>query len=113
MLSRDGSSEIINVALRIVIVMVKKKGGSNRACVDFRKLNKITKVDPKPMTTAEDLFRPLSGKKYLSKIDLTKGYWQIPVAPQDVYKAAFVTQDGQYEFLQMPFGMVNSGATLV
>ena len=56
------------------IVMVKKKDGSNRVCVDFRKLNKITEVDPEPMTTAEDLFRRLSGKKYLSKIDLTKGY---------------------------------------
>ena len=53
------------------IVMVKKDG-SNRVCVDFRKLNKITEVDPEPMTTAEDLFRQLSGKKYLSKIDLAK-----------------------------------------
>ena len=51
------------------IIMVKKKDGSNRVCVDFRKLNKITEVDPEPMTTAEDLFRRLSGKKYLSKID--------------------------------------------
>ena len=95
------------------IVMVKKKDGSNRVCVDFRKLNKITEVDPEPMTTTEDLFRRLSGKKYLSKIDLTKGYWQIPVAPEDVHKTAFVTPDGQYEFTRMPFGMVNSGATLV
>ena len=95
------------------IVMVKKKDGSNRVCVDFRKLNKINEVDPEPMTTAEDLFRRLSGKKYLSKIDLTKGYWQIPVAPEDVHKTAFVTPDGQYEFTRMPFGMVNSGATLV
>ena len=93
--------------------MVKKKDGSNRVCVDFRKLNKITEVDPEPMTTAEDLYHRLSGKKYLSKIDLTKGYWQIPVAPEDVYKTAFVTPDRQYEFLQMPFGMLNSGATLV
>ena len=93
--------------------MVKKKDGSNRVCVDFRKLNKITEVDPEPITTAEDLFRRLSGKKYLSKIDLTKGYWQIPVAPEDVHKTAFVTPDGQYEFTRMPFGMVNSGATLV
>ena len=68
------------------IVMVKKKDGSNRVCVDFRKLNKITEEDPEPMTTAEDLFRRLSGVKYLSKIDLTKGYWQMPVAPEDVYK---------------------------
>ena len=91
------------------IIMVKKKDGSNRVCVDFRKLNKITEVDPEPMTTAEDLFRRLSGKK----IDLTKGYWQIPVAQEDVHKTAFVTPDGQYEFTRMPFGMVNSGATLV
>ena len=95
------------------IVMVKKKDGSNRVCVDFRKLNKITEVDPEPMTTAEDLFRRLSGKKFLSKIDLTKGYWQIPVAPEDVHKTAFVTPDGQYEFTRMLFRMVNSGATLV
>ena len=95
------------------IIMVKKKDGSNRVCVDFRKLNKITEVDPEPMTTAEDLFRRLSGKKFLSKIDLTKGYWQIPVAPEDVHKTAFVTPDGQYEFTRMPFGMVNSCATLV
>ena len=91
--------------------MVKKKDGSNRVCVDFRKLNKITEVDPEPMTTAEDLFQ--SGKKYLSKIDLTKGHWQIPVAPEDVHKRAFMTPDGQYEFMRMLFGMVNSGATLV
>ena len=93
--------------------MVKKKDGSNRVCVDFRKLNKITEVDPEPMTTAENLFCRLSGKKYFPKIDLTKGYWQIPVALEDVYKTAFVTLDGQYEFLRMPFGMVNSGATPV
>ena len=95
------------------IVMVKKKDGSNWVCVDFQKLNKITEVDPEPMTTAEDLFRRLSGKKYLSKIDLAKGYWQIPVAPEDVHETAFVTPEGQYEFTRMPLGMVNSGATLV
>ena len=95
------------------IVTVKKKDGSNRVYIDFRKLNKITEVDPEPMTTAEDLFQRMSGKRYLSKIDLTKGYWQIPVAPEDVHKTAFVTPDGQYEFTRMPFGMGNSGATLV
>ena len=65
------------------------------------------------MTTAEYLFRRLSGKKYLSKIDFTKGYWQIHVAPEDMQKTAFVIYNGQYEFLTMQFGMVNSGATLV
>ena len=95
------------------IDMVKKKDGSNRVCVDFRKLNKIAEVDPEPMTTVEDVFRRLSGMKYLSKIDLIKGYWQITVAPEGVYKTVFVTPDGQYEFLRMPFGIVNSGAILV
>ena len=66
-------------------------------CVDFRKLNKITEVDPEPMTTSEDLFCLLSDKKYLSKINLTKQYWLIPVAPEDVYKTVFVTPEGQYE----------------
>ena len=75
---------------------VKKKDGSNRVCVDSRKLNKITNVDAGPMTMAEDLFRRLSVMKYLSKIDLTKGYWQF-----------------EFEFLRMLFGMVNSGATFV
>ena len=95
------------------LIMVKKKDGSNRVCMDFSKLNKITDLDPEAITIAEDLFCRLSGMKYLSKIDLTNGYWQIPVAPEDVYKTAFVTPDGQYEFLRMPFGMVNGGATLV
>ena len=78
-----------------------------------RKLNNITEVHPEPMIMAKDLFRQLRGKKYLSKVNLTKGYWQIPVAPRDVYNTAFVTPVGQYEFLMMPFGMVNSGATLL
>ena len=93
------------------IVLFKMKGGYNRVCVELRKLN--TKVDLEPMMMAEDLFRRLSGKKYLSKIDLTKGYWQILVAPVDVYKTAFLTPDGLYEVLQMPLERVNPGASLV
>ena len=93
--------------------MVKKKDGSNRVCVDIKKLTKVTEVDPKPMTTAEDLFQQFSGKKYLSTIHLITGYCQIAVAPEDVHKIAFVTPDGQYVFLWMTFGMVDSGSTLV
>ena len=69
-----------------IIIMVKKENSSTRVCADFWKLHKITEVDPEPMTMAEDLFLGLSNKKYLSKIDLTKGYWQIPVAPEDLLK---------------------------
>ena len=94
-------------------MIVKKPDGSNRICVDYRKLNKVTHFDPEPMTTAEDLFQKLSGDSYFSKLDLSKGYWQIPVKKQDVEKTAFVTPDGHFEFLKMPFDMVNSGAMLV
>jgi hypothetical protein len=94
------------------VVVVKKKDGSDRVCIDYRKLNKITEFDPEPMPTAEDLFRQVSGSKIFSKIDLSKGYWQVPVREQDIPKTAFVTPDGSYECLRMPFGMVNSGATL-
>ena len=80
------------------IIMLKKKDGSKGMCFCLLKV-KITEVDPEPMMTAEDLFRRLGGKKYLSNIDLSKGYWQqIPVAPGDMHKTAFVTPDGQHEF---------------
>ena len=82
-------------------------------CVDYRKLNLVTVADPAPMTTAKDLFAKLGKCQYYSTIDLSKGYWRIPVAEEDIHKTAFVTPDGCYEFLRMPFGMKNSGATLV
>ena len=94
------------------IIMVKKKDGSNRVCVEFMKLNEITEVEPEPMTTAEDLFLPVQWQE-IPVQDRFDQNWQIQVAPEDVYKTAFVTPDRQYEFLRMPFRMVNSGATLV
>ena len=95
------------------IVIVKKKDGSDRICVDYRKLNKLTVADPKPVTTAEDLFQRVGRSKYYSKTDLSKEYWQIPVAEEDIEKTALVTPDGTYDFLRMPFEMKNAGATLV
>ena len=94
------------------VVVVKKKDNTNRVCVDYRKLNKLTVVDPELMPTAADLFRKLSQDKYFSRIDLSKGYWQINIPERDRHKTAFVTPDGLYEFLKMAFGMVNSAATL-
>ena len=64
------------------------------------------------MTRVTDLFSSLIEGKYFTKIDLSKGYWQVPVAKQDISKTAFITPDGTFEFLRMPFG-INSGATLV
>ena len=65
------------------------------------------------MTTAEDLFHRLGKSKYYSKIDLSKGYWQISLAEEDIEKTAFITPDSTYDFLRMSFGMKNSRATLV
>ena len=95
------------------LVVVKKKDGSNRMCVDYRKLNLVTVADPAPMTTAEDSLGKLGKCQYYSTISLSKRYWQIPVAEEDIHKTSFVTPDGCFEFLSMPFGMKNSGATLV
>ena len=94
-------------------VIVKKKDGADRICVDYRKLNKLTVADPEPMTTAKDLFQRLEKSKYYSYIDLSKGYWQIPVAEEEIEKTASVTLDGTNDFLRMPFEMKNSGTTLV
>ena len=94
------------------VVVVKKKDNTNRICVDYRRLNKLTIFDPEPMPTAEHLFQKLNGDKYFTRIDLSKGYWQISIPEGDIPKTAFVTPDGSYEFLKMPFGMINSAATL-
>ena len=94
-------------------IVLIKKDGSNRLCVDYRKLNRITETDPEPTNTTECLFQRMDKSRYFSKIDLSKGYWQIPVAEEDLRKTAFVTTDGQYEFRRMLLGMKNSGATLV
>ena len=75
-------------------------------------LNKLTVFDPEPMPTAEHLFQRLNGDKYFMRIDLSKGYWQISIPEEDIPKTAFVTPDGSYEFLKMPFGMINSATTL-
>ena len=93
------------------IVNVKKKDGTNRLCVDFRKLNRVTVFDNEPMANAEDIYAKLKDDQYLTKLDLAKGYWQIPVKVEDREKTAFVTPDGCYQFKRMPFGLVNSTAT--
>ena len=94
------------------VVVVKKKDNTNRVCMDYRRLNNLTVVDPEPMPTVEHLFQKLNGDNYFTRIDLSKGYWQISIPEEDMPKTAFVTPDGSYEFLKMPFGMVNSAATL-
>ena len=87
-----------------LVVVVKKKDGSNCTCIDFRCLNKITVTDPKPAPSEAETFLGMSEENYFSKLELTNGTHQIRVRPSDVYKTAFVTMDQYCEFLRMPFG---------
>jgi hypothetical protein len=92
------------------IVLVKKKDGRVRFCVDYRKLNKIVEFDAEPMPEIEYLFAKLGKKGIFSKIDLAKGYWQIPVEEEDRPKTAFSTPEGHFQWKVMPFGLCTSGA---
>lgn len=90
------------------IVIVKKKDGSNRFCIDFRAINRITVFDAETIPCADDIFVQLAGSKYVSKFDLCKGYWQLPLEETSKCITAFQTQLGLFQFKVMPFGLVNA-----
>ena len=92
------------------VVLVRKKDGSCRFCIDFRGLNKITVFDAEPIPNVEDLFVRLAHSRVFTKIDLAKGYWQILVLPEDRPKTAFATHQGLFQFIRMPFGLVSAPA---
>uniref|UniRef100_A0A8C8S4V8 ribonuclease H n=1 Tax=Pelusios castaneus TaxID=367368 RepID=A0A8C8S4V8_9SAUR len=95
------------------IVMVPKKDKTMRFCVDYRKLNAITQPDPYPMPRIDDLLDTLGGAKFISTLDLTRGYWQIPLDGDAQEKSAFIVESGLYKFKVLPFGLRNSGATFM
>lgn len=90
------------------IVVVKKKNGEKRLCVDYRSLNSRTKRDHYPLPRVEDLLDQLSGHNIFISLDLASGYYQIPISETSQEKTAFVTPDGQYEYTRMPFGLANA-----
>lgn len=92
------------------IVLVKKKSGEYRLCVDYRALNKKTVKNSFPMPVIDDQLDRLSDKVYFTSLDLKSGYYQIPMAEGSKHLTAFVTPDGHYEYTRMPFGLVNAPA---
>ena len=87
------------------IVVVRKKDNSLRICIDYRQLNKVTRVDAYPMPLIEDLLNAVGQSQYVTTLDLAKGYWQVPMAAEDKFKTAFVSPKGLYQFTTMPFGL--------
>ena len=93
------------------LVIVRKKDSSLRLCVDYRRLNSHSKVDAYPMPRVDDLIDRVAGSPYITTLDLTKGYWQVPVAREDRENTAFTTPFGLYQFTRMPFGLQGAPAT--
>ena len=93
------------------IVLTKKKDGSLRFCVDYHRLNAVTRKDVFPLPHIDDLLDKMREKSVFSTWDATTGYWQIQVEEKSLEKTAFITSEGLYEFHVMPFGLCNAPAT--
>ena len=93
------------------VIIVKKKDNTNRFCIDFRVLNKITVFDAEPMPSMEQIFAKLAGYKFISKLDLSKGYWQIALSDRSKPYTAFQTPLGLFQFTVLPFGLVTAQAS--
>ena len=92
------------------IILVPKKDGSLRFCIDYRKLNSVTRKDAYPLPRVDNTLEALSGSKWFSTLDLLCGYWQVEVEEKDRHKTAFCTREGLFEFKVMPFGLCNAPA---
>ena len=92
------------------ILMVTKKDGSIRFCVDYRRLNKATKVCKYPLTNVSSCFDKLKDSYYFTSLDFQSAYWSVPMAEEDKEKTAFTVRSGKFEFNVMPFGLTNAVA---
>lgn len=93
------------------VVMVRKKDGSWRFCVDYRRLNSVTVKDVYPLPRIDDALSCMEGAKYFTIMDMQAGYWQVVLDKEGRIKTAFVITDGLFHFKVMPFGLTNSPAT--
>ena len=92
-------------------ILVPKPDGTFRMCTDYSKVNSVTKTDSFPVPRIDDCIDNIGQAKYVTKFDLLKGFWQIPLTDRAKEISAFVTPDGLYQYKVMPFGMKNSPAT--
>lgn len=109
--ARKGHNKEKRKSLGVSLRLVKKKSGETRLCIDFRKLNSVTKKNVFPLPNLEDCLDALNGNKYFSTLDLASGYWQIEMAEKSKELTAFRTETGHYEFERMPFGLCNAPAS--
>lgn len=95
------------------IVLVKRRSGKLRLCVDYRVLNKLTTKDNFPMPLIDDQIEKLKDKKFFTRLDLKDAFHHVTIDDESVKYTSFVTPSGQYEYLKMPFGLKNSSATFI
>ncbi|KAL0830207.1 hypothetical protein ABMA28_003662 [Loxostege sticticalis] len=90
------------------IILVKKRDGSDRLCVDYRALNRITVKDRYPLPLIDDHIDRLGGSKYFSSLDMATGFHQIPLKEESIHLTGFVTPEDHFEYVKMPYGLANS-----
>jgi hypothetical protein len=87
------------------VVFVRKKNGTVRLCVDYRRVNDLTTKDAFPLPRVQECLDSVAGATIFSTMDITSAYNQVPVKPEDIPKTAFITKYGLYEYKYMPFGL--------